>query len=161
MDNIQGSLDSANVFNHNTVKDISDVNFRQNIIAWEKLARTAPQVDLKVEHHFSYGVYARTVHIPKGIILTGLIHKFENLNILSKGKMRVSIGDRMEVVEAPFIVVSPPNTKRIAEALEDCVWTTIHGTHERDIEIIENYFIAHSEEEYLEFAKQQLPLPGF
>ena len=124
---------------------------REDILLWEALARTAPQVDLRVEHHFSFGVYSRTVYIPKGIILTGHIHKFENLNILSKGKMKVSIGDQMEIVEAPFIVVSQPNTKRIAEALEDCVWTTIHGTHERNLDIIEDYFIAHNEEEYLEF----------
>ena len=124
---------------------------REDILLWEALARTAPQVDLRVEHHFSFGVYSRTVYIPKGIILTGHIHKFENLNILSKGKMKVSVGDKLEIVEAPFIVVSQPNTKRIAEALEDCVWTTIHGTHERDLNIIEDYFIAHNEEEYLEF----------
>lgn len=134
---------------------------REMVNAWEALARTAPQVELRVEHHFSFGVYSKTIYIPKGIILTGHIHKFENLNILSKGKMLVSIGDKMEIVEAPFIVVSPPNTKRIAEALEDCVWTTILGTQEKDINVIENEFVAHSEEEYLEFAKQQLALPGF
>jgi len=135
------------------MNDIVDINLitRDKINAWEALALTAPQVDMRVEHHFSYGVYSRTVYIPKGIILTGHIHKFENLNILSKGKLKVSIGDKLEIVEAPFIVVSQPNTKRIAEALEDCVWTTIHGTHERDIEIIECTFIAHNEEEYLEF----------
>lgn len=135
---------------HDIAKALCE-DFRASIHAWEALARTAPQVDLRVEHHFSFGVYARTVYIPKGIILTGHIHKFENLNILSKGKMKVSIGDQMEIVEAPFIVVSQPNTKRIAEALEDCVWTTIHGTHERNLDIIEDYFIAHNEEEYLEF----------
>lgn len=124
---------------------------RDQINAWEEIARTAPQVDLRVEHHFSFGVYSKTIYIPRGIILTGYIHKFENLNILSKGKMLVSIDNKMEIVEAPFIVVSPPNTKRIAEALEDSVWTTILGTQEKDINVIESEFIAHNEEEYLEF----------
>lgn len=133
---------------------------RDKINAWEALAKTAPQVDLRVEHQFSFGVYARTLYIPRGIILIGQIHKFENLNILLKGKMLVSVGDKMELVEAPFTVVSPPNTKRIAEALEDSVWMTVHGTHEKNIEIIEDYFIAHNEEEFLAFAQQQLKLPG-
>lgn len=131
---------------------------RDKINAWEALARTAPQVELRVEHQFSFGVYARTLYIPKGIILTGQIHKFENLNILLKGKLQVSIGEGMEIVKAPFSVVSPPNTKRIALALEDSVWMTIHGTHERDLDIIEHTFIAHNEEEYLEFCNEQLKL---
>lgn len=119
------------------------------------------RIDLKIEHQFSFGVYARTVYIPKGITLVGHIHKFENLNILLKGKLQVSTGEQIEIVEPPFSIVSPPNTKRIAYALEDSIWMTIHGTHERDLNIIEDYFIAHNEEEYLEFSKKQLALPGF
>ncbi len=114
--------------------------------------------DLRVEHQFSYGVYARTLYIPKGIMLTGQIHKYENLNILLKGKLQVSIGDEIKIVEPPFSVVSPANTKRVAFALEDSIWMTVIGTHERDINIIEDCFIAHNDEEYLEFAKQQLAL---
>lgn len=134
---------------------------RANINVWENLIKNEKQVDLKVEHDFSWGVYARTLYIPKGVILTGQIHKFENLNILIKGKISVSVDDKMEIIEAPFKIVSPPNTKRIAQALEDCIWMTIHGTHERNLDIIENQFIAHSEEEYLSFCDQQLKLPGF
>lgn len=126
----------------NDIQQLPEKINRTDIIAWEKLARTAPQVELRVEHHFSFGVYARTLYIPKGIILTGQIHKFENLNVLLKGKLRVSVEDRLETIEAPFTVVSPPNTKRIAEALEDSIWMTVHGTHERNLEIIEDYFIA-------------------
>lgn len=121
------------------------------IEAAEAFMKQQPQVELRVEHHFSFGVYARTLYIPKGIALTGQIHKFENLNILVKGEMSVSIDGQMRIIKAPFTVVSPPGTKRIAWALEDCIWMTIHGTHERDLNIIEDYFIAHTEEEYLKF----------
>lgn len=140
---------------------------RQNIITFEKLSRELPLVELKegnigrvelrVEHQFSYGVYARTLYIPKGVMLSGQIHKYENYNILLKGKLKVSIGEQMETIAAPFTVVSPANTKRIAIALEDCVWVTILGTHERNVEIIEKAFIAKSEEEYLEFIGANQP----
>ena len=50
---------------------------RQAVFAMENLMLQAPQVELKVIHHFSKGVYARELHIPAGIILTGQIHKFE------------------------------------------------------------------------------------
>lgn len=128
-----------------------------NTITFEKICRAEaemkllPQVDLRVEHDFSYGVYSRTLYIPKGVALTGQIHKYENFNILVKGKMSVSIDGQMQQIEAPFKVVSPPGTKRIAWALEDSIWMTIHGTHETNLDIIEKTFIAHSEEEYLEF----------
>lgn len=134
---------------------------RDTVNQAEQFMKQFPQVDLRVEHHFSYGVYARTLYIPKGIVLTGEIHKYENLNVLVKGKMSVLIDGQMRVVEAPLTVVSPPGTKRIAWALEDCIWMTIHGTHETDLKLIENYFIAKSEEEYLEFAgANQLQLEG-
>ncbi len=130
---------------------------RPNTIAFEKVLAaeremlSMPQVELRVEHDFSYGVYSRTLYIPKGVALTGHIHKYENFNILVKGKMSVLVNGQMETIEAPFKVVSPPGTKRIAWALEDCIWMTIHGTHEKNVDEIEKYFIAHTQEEYLEF----------
>lgn len=121
-----------------------------------------PQLELLVKHHFSKDVYARELHIPKDTMLTGHIHKYENLNILIKGRMKVLVDHEVKEVEAPFIVVSPPGTKRIAYAIEDCVWVTIHGTDETDLNIIEQKFVAHTEQEYLEFVgKNQLTLPGF
>lgn len=121
------------------------------VYALEALMKVQPQVECKVIHHFSKGVYARELHIPAGVILTGEIHKFENLNILSKGKIQVLVGGDIQEVEAPFTVASPPGTKRIARTLTDCVWTTIHGTDEKDLNIIEHTFIAKSEQEWLEF----------
>jgi len=124
---------------------------RDKIFALESLMREQPQVSLPVFHHFSHGVYARELHIPAGVMLTGEIHKLENLNILSKGEMSVMTEKGMLRVQAPFTVVSPPGTKRIAYAHTDCVWTTIHGTFEKDLKIIEQYFIAKSEQEYLDY----------
>lgn len=122
------------------------------VFAFEELSRQYPQIELKVIHHFSKGVYARELHIPAGVILTGEIHKFDNLNILSKGKIEVLTEKGMQEVEAPFTIVSPAGTKRIARALTDCVWTTVHGTEETNLNIIEKSFIVKTENEWLEFA---------
>jgi len=124
---------------------------REQILVVEEWMREQPQLELKVVDHFSYGVYARELHIPAGTLLTGEIHKFENLNILSKGKICVLTDQGFKDVEAPFTIVSPPGTKRIAYAYTDCIWTTIHGTFEKDIDKIKNYFIAANEQEWLEF----------
>ncbi len=125
---------------------------REKVFAAEAVMKLHPQIELKTVHHFSKGCYARELHIPAGIMLTGEIHKFKNLNILSAGKMQVLTENGMETVEAPFTVVSPAGTKRIAYALTDCVWTTIHGTDETDVNAIKEKFIASSEQEWLEFA---------
>lgn len=127
----------------------------------ELIMAKMPQVDLAVTHYFAKGVYARELHIPKGVTLTGKIHKYDQLNILTKGKINVLIDGIIVEVMAPFVVVSPAGTKRIAHAMEDCIWITVHGTSERNINLIEKEFIAQDESEYLEFKKDnQLILPG-
>lgn len=121
------------------------------VIAAEEEMKLHPQVDLRVEHHFSFGVYARTLYIPKGIALVGHFHKYENLNLLLQGEMSVSIDGQMKTIKAPYTVVSPPGTKRIAWAIEDSIWMTVIGTDKTNVEEIESEFIAKSEQEYLEF----------
>lgn len=112
------------------------------------------QLELPVKHHFSQGVYARELFIPKGTLLTGKIHKFAQLNIMSQGEMSVLTEDGVKRVKAPFTIVSPPGTKRIAYAHEDTVWTTIHGTDETDLDKIEQTFIADTEADYAAFLEQ-------
>ena len=124
---------------------------KSKIFAAEAYMREMPQVDIPVKNYFSQGVYAREITIPAGVCLTGEIHKFKQLNILSKGCMSVYTEDGIIKVEAPFTVVSPAGTKRIAYAHSECVWTTIHGTDETDIDIIRSKFIAKDEQEWLEF----------
>lgn len=130
---------------------LNSVGTRDKVFEIEALMKDMPQLELKVVHYFSKGVYARELHIPAGTVLVGEIHKFRNLNILSCGRIQVSTEDGIIEVEAPFTVVSPAGTKRIARALTDCVWTTIHGTDETDLNSIEKTFIAKSEDEWLEF----------
>lgn len=106
-----------------------------------------------VKHHFSQGVYAREMFIPKGTVLTGKIHKYTQLNIMSQGELSVLTEEGIKRVKAPFTIVSPPGTKRIAYAHEDTIWTTIHGTEETDLGRIEEHFVAQSDQEYLDFCR--------
>ena len=110
-------------------------------------------VELPVKNHFAHGVYGRELFIPKGTVLTGKIHKFTQLNVLVKGDISVLTEDGVKRVKPPFVIVSPPGTKRAAYAHEDTIWLTVHGTHETDVDKIEHEFVAQSETEYLEFCK--------
>ncbi len=127
---------------------------REKVNILENEMRKQPQIDLEVKHHFSYGIYARELFIPKGVMLTGKIHKYEQLNVLAKGDISVLVDDRIVRIKAPFTIVSKAGTKRIAIAHSDCIWITIHGTNETNLDKIEEYFIAQNEKEYLEFCGQ-------
>jgi hypothetical protein len=140
--------------NKSNTYDLGELSVRSKVFAAEAWMKEQPQLNLKVEHHFSYGVYARELHIPAGTLLVGEIHKLENLNILSKGKISVLTEDGIKKIRAPFTVVSPPGTKRIAYAHTDCIWTTIHGTFEIDTDKIKDFFIATNEQEYLAYCGQ-------
>lgn len=129
----------------------------RRVDALEATLRTLPPVDMKVVNHFSKGVYARELHIPAGTCLTGKIHKFENLNILSQGEITVFLEDGSTMrLKAPHTVVSPPGTRRAAYAHTDVIWTTIHGTDDTDLEVIERTFVCASPGEYLTYLQQQL-----
>lgn len=133
---------------------VANLTMRQKVHAIEGEMRKFEQRELPVRHYFSQGVYARELFIPKDTLLTGKIHKYQQLNILSKGDISVLTEEGVVRVQAPFTIVSPPGTKRIAYAHEDCIWTTIHGTDETDLEKIEAHYIAESDADYLLFVER-------
>lgn len=121
----------------------------------QQVLKNLPEAEIRLKEYFSDGLYAREITIPAGTLLTGKIHKYQNLNILSKGDMTVLTDDCMRRVKAPFTIVSAPGTKRLAYAHTECVWTTIHATEETDPEKIEAHFVADSNAAYLEFVGEQ------
>jgi len=129
------------------------LSLRDKVNAIEAEMRKLPALDLPLKHHFSPGVYARELFIPKGTLLTGKVHKYPQLNIMSQGDMSVLTEDGIVRVKAPFTVVSPAGTKRIAYAHEDTVWTTILATDETDIAKLEALFVVDTDEDYAAFRR--------
>ena len=127
----------------------ASADMRARVFEFEREQLKKPQVDLRVVIHLAPGIHARELHIPAGTEVTGRVHKFENLNILSQGEMIVTTENGARHVKAPFTCVSPEGTKRAALALTDCVWTTILGTDETDPEIVIDLFTTNNEQEYL------------
>lgn len=93
-----------------------------------------PQAECPVRHYFAPGMYAREITIPKGVTLTGAVHKTENLAVLSKGRMALATEDGPVVIEAPHTLTVRPGDKNAATALEECVWTNFlaNPTNETD-----------------------------
>lgn len=119
------------------------------------------QLQLPVTYHHGGGVFTGELFIPKGSIVVGKIHKFENLNVMTKGEMSVLVGNDIKRVKAPYVIVSQPGTKRVAYAHEDTIWMTFHATDKIDPDDVEKLFIAQTEQGYLDHIDQlELKLCG-
>ncbi len=116
--------------------------------------------EMPVEHFFAQGLYARSLSIPKHCVLTGAIHKHEHINILAKGDITVVTDDGPVRIQAPYVMVSRPGTKRAGFAHEDSVWITVHACEASDVESAEQLLVTNDYDEWLRIEQQchsQLP----
>lgn len=127
-------------------RDIASIS-REKIIQLEQaISEQLPPVDLDplTFHHFAPGVYLRELRIPAGVVLTGKIHRFETMNILAAGTIRVTTDDGVKELTAPAIFNSAPGVKKAGFAVTDVVFLNIHPTDNTDLDEIEEEFIAPS-----------------
>jgi hypothetical protein len=106
------------------------------------------QVECPVWNFFAPGLYARQMKIPKGVVLTGAVHKTEHLCIVS-GDLNVSTDEGVRrITSLQYLMVSRPGAKRAGYAHEDTFFTTVHATTETDLDKLV--------EELVEATSQQL-----
>lgn len=140
----------VSLFNH--ASSLSKIEIRDIISSVQTTLEKGETIEVPVEHYFSKDVYAREMKLDAGSLIVGKIHKFENLNILSKGEVSVLSIDGYKRLKAPTTFVGSVGAKRLIYAHTDVVWTTIHGTSEKDVDKIEETFIAKNydfEQEYI------------
>lgn len=101
-----------------------------------------PIVDCPVSHRFTDGLYVREIFMPKGMLITSKIHKTQHQYFVLKGKCIVWIDGVEHLIEAPFIGVTEPNTRRVLYILEDSIWATSHPNPDNEtVEQIEERII--------------------
>ena len=87
-----------------------------------------PPVEMKTEHSFCDGLYARTMHIAAGTVLTGAVHAHECFFVVRSGVIIVTTGDNDSITLcAGAMLIAPAGTKRAGVALHDSVVTTFHA----------------------------------
>lgn len=86
-----------------------------------------PQVELPIQHEFCDGLYARTMHIPAGVCLTGAIHRRESFFVVRSGTLVVTTDDGVKQLNAGDMFVTKPGTKRAGVAMTEVVVTTFHA----------------------------------
>lgn len=93
-------------------------------------------------HHFSEGLYAKQMAIPKGSIACQHKHNYDHLSILAQGKVRVLFdNDVVETYTAPSCINIVKNVNHTILALEDSVWFCIHQTEETDVDKVDQVLI--------------------
>jgi len=105
----------------------------------------APIVD-----EYGCGTYAREIHLPKGSLVVGKIHRHSHINIISKGEVSVVTEHGKKYYTAPCTFISEVGLKRAVLVEEDAIWTTIHLTKhlgEDNLGEIEKEVIAESYED--------------
>ena len=86
-----------------------------------------PETECPTVHQFADHAYAREVHIPKGILVIGKLHKQRHFNFISKGEVTfITEFDGLQRVKAPCMMVSEAGTKRVLYTHEETVWTVFH-----------------------------------
>lgn len=107
--------------------DTVNQRYRDSVQALESRMLGLPQVELDLFQHFAHGVYARELHIPAGVLLTGKIHKYSCINVLLKGTIAIVTEAGKKLMKAPAIFPAPAGVKRTGYAVTDTIWVTVHA----------------------------------
>jgi quercetin dioxygenase-like cupin family protein len=90
------------------------------------------QIDQDTIHHFSSGVYAKEMRLPKGSTALTHKHKYDHLSILAQGMVMLETPEGRQLYSAPTAVTIRAGIPHGITALEDSVWFCIHATDETD-----------------------------
>lgn len=92
------------------------------------------QVNCPLTHRHTQGLYVREIFIPKGTLLTSKIHNSEHQYFVLKGKVIVWIDGDENIIKAPYIGITKPNTQRVILALKNTIWATAHPNPDNETE---------------------------
>lgn len=106
----------------------------------EEIILTAPQTDLNTTHAFSGGMYARTIVVPKGTVLTGATHKTDHINIVF-GDISVTTEKGVVRLVGYHVLETKAGMKRAGYAHEDTAWTTVCKTAKTELHEVEEELV--------------------
>lgn len=123
------------------INSYDEPSLLEKIMRLESEMAVLPQMEINPVHRFSHGIYEREITIPKGTLLTGKMHATDHISHILKGDISVLTENGIERIKAPATIVSKAGMKRVGYAHEETIWTTVHGTHETDLALLEDELI--------------------
>jgi hypothetical protein len=122
---------------------MSNIQTNSSIKRLEEAILQAPQIDLCTQHCLSGGMYARTITIKAGTVLTGATHKTDHINIVS-GDISVTTDEGVKRLTGYHVLSTKAGSKRAGYAHADTMWTTVCKTDLACIEDIEDELVEES-----------------
>lgn len=99
-------------------------------------------MNIDTQHHFSEGMYAKQMFLPKEAIACTHKHNYDHLSILAQGKVVVLFdNDTFETYTAPACITIKKGINHAIRALEDSVWFCVHATDETDVDKVDQVLI--------------------
>ena len=98
-------------------------------------------------HSFADGMYTRQIHVNKGDLIVGAIHRNEYFVNVLKGRIWIVSEFGAKEIVAPASFTAPAGVKHIGYTLEDTVWTDTHKVSSDNIEEAEKELFVDSYEE--------------
>lgn len=117
--------------------DVFDPSIRGKILALEDMVRAMPQVDLPLAHLFSGNIYARTILIPKGTVLTGRMYLTDHIDLMVYGDMTVTSDYGTKNIKGFNLFEGKAGKKRAGYAHKDTLWITFCACEE----MTEDYYM--------------------
>jgi hypothetical protein len=109
-----------------------------------------------LKHAFVDGAYVRQIIMPKGILLTSQIHKYEHPYFIMKGECTVVTEEGEIRIKAPFWGITKPGTKRLLYIHEEVIWVTVHVTDKKDLKDIQKEIVSETFSEMDKFEKEKM-----
>lgn len=101
--------------------------------------RKMDQVPIQTVHHFHGGMYARTIRIPKGVVLTGALIRIPTLLIVSGHATVYAGGEPFDLV-GYNVLPGSAGRKQVFIAHEDTDLTMVFPTQAKTVEEAEAEF---------------------
>lgn len=114
-----------------------DVAFAREL---EREVLQQPQVDIATLHTFHAGVYARTIMIPKSVVLTGAEIKIDTVLIVSGDCLIFGGTNGAERFEGYHVLPGARGRKSVFYALQDTWLTMLFASNATTAEEAENEF---------------------
>ena len=120
------------------------MTLREKVNELESAMLALPQVDAHTSHALSGKVYARTIRIPAGCVMTGMVHKKDHINIVN-GDVTFVNEEGQHRLTGYHVITTPKGAKRVAYAHADTDWTTVLHTDCTELDDIEEDAVENAE----------------
>lgn len=123
---------------HNSFPVMSD-EMVARVRGWEEKSLLEQQLDIPIRHTLHGGMYARTVFVPAGVLITGALIKIATL-LIAQGNVLVYIGSDTIELEGYNIIPASAGRKQAFLAKTDAYLTMVFPSNAETVAEAEEEF---------------------